>query len=86
MVHNQKSMGQADKCKYPDIFFKKICNILRVFSSSDAKLFMMKGGGSEQQVTRIRFGEGVLLRMYKVYMMRKGEVLNLKVMGGTRRH
>lgn len=25
-------------------FFKNICNILRVFSSSDAKLFMMKGG------------------------------------------
>lgn len=34
----------------------------------------------------IRFGEGVLLRMYNVYMIRKGEVLNLKVMGGTRRH
>lgn len=24
--------------------------------------------------------------MYNVYMIRKGEVLNLKVMGGTRRH
>lgn len=34
----------------------------------------------------IRFGEGVLLRMYNVDMIRKGEVLNLKVMGGTRRH
>lgn len=66
-------------------FFKKICNILRVFSSSDAKLFMMKGG-NERQVVLIRFGEGVLLRMYNVYMIRKGEVLNLKVMGGTGRH
>lgn len=26
------------------------------------------------------------MRMYNVYMIRKGEVLNLKVMGGTRRH
>lgn len=30
--------------------------------------------------------KGVLLRMYNVYMIRKGEVLNLRVMGGTRRH
>lgn len=46
---------------------------------------MMKGGNG-RQVVRIRFGEGVLLRMYNVYMMRKGEVLNLNVMGGTKRH
>lgn len=26
------------------------------------------------------------MRMYNVDMIRKGEVLNLKVMGGTRRH
>lgn len=31
----------------------------------------------------IRFGEEVLLRVYNVYMIRKGEVLNLKVVGGT---
>ncbi|KAF2984588.1 hypothetical protein EK904_003534 [Melospiza melodia maxima] len=45
--------------------------------ASDAKLFMMKGGNG-RQVVRIRFGEGVLLRMYNVYMRRKGEVLKLK--------